>query len=301
MNRFAALAALAACVAGCSVQRLAVRSVGDMLASGDSIFTSDADPELVADALPFALKLLDGLIAEQPEHRGLLLAAARGYLLYAYAFVALPAEQVQHEDIRRARAMRDRARGLFLRAHDYARRALLVDYPELAGRLEADPAQALTAVGDDPERDVATLYWNAATLGLAISASRNEPALLARLGEVQAMLQRAFVLDESWNAGALHEMALALAAAGSGTPDEATLRAHYERALELSGGARAGVHVTYAEAVAVPRQDRALFVETLRRALAIDADAFPSERLLNVIAQRRARWLLDNADLFFLE
>jgi hypothetical protein len=34
-------------------------------------------------------------------------------------------------------------------------------------------------------------------------------------------------------------------------------------------------------------------------ALAIDPDADVSTRLVNIIAQRRARWLLDNAWVFF--
>src|SRR5690606_15238499 len=87
-----AMAALAS-AGGCSIQRVAVRSLGDMLASGDSTYASDDDPELIEAALPFGLKLIDGLLEQQPEHRGLLLAASRGYLLYAHAFVAIPAEQ----------------------------------------------------------------------------------------------------------------------------------------------------------------------------------------------------------------
>src|SRR5690606_853081 len=175
-----------------------------------------------------------------------------------------------------------------------------LDYPGIGAALAADPAQALLVVNGDPEHDVPALYWTAVGLGLAISASRNEARLLARLPEVDALLQRAFVLDESWNDGALHELAITLAGAGSRAADEATLEAHYARAVELSRGRRASVHVTYAEAVVVPRQDRALYVELLERALAVDPDALPEERLLNVLAQERARWLLDNVDQFFL-
>jgi predicted anti-sigma-YlaC factor YlaD len=38
----------------------------------------------------------------------------------------------------------------------------------------------------------------------------------------------------------------------------------------------------------------------LEKALSIDPDADPSHRLLNVIAQRRARWLLERIDELFL-
>lgn len=285
---------------GCSVQRLAIGSVGDFLAAGPSVYETENDPALVAEALPFGLKLIDSLLAEQPEHRGLLLAGARGYLLYAYAFVSIPAQQARFDDFDRALELRQRARNLFLRAHGCASRALALDYPALQAALHESPETAVRAL-NEAARDVPSLYLTAASLGLAISASRNEPALLARLPEVEAMLERALELDESWSDGALHEFAIHLAAGVSTTADRAALEEHYERALELSMGASAGLFVTYAEAVALPAQDRERFIELLGRALDVDVDAAPERRLLNVIAQARARWLADNIDELFLE
>jgi predicted anti-sigma-YlaC factor YlaD len=284
----------------CSIQRYAINSIGDALASSGSVFQSDDDPVLVSEALPFSLKLLDSLLVEQPEHRGMLLAATRGYLLYSYAFVNIPAEEARFEDIERMRALRARSRNLYLRAHGYASRALALDYPQLAATLAEDPAAAVATVGDGPESDVTALYWTAAALGLAISASRNEPALLARLPEVEALLERALALDEAWERGALHEFAMSLAGTGTGPVDEEAVERHYRRAVELAGGTRAGPYVTYAEVVAIPRQDREQFTELLDQALAVDVDKDPNQRLLNVIAQQRARWLLENVDEFFL-
>jgi predicted anti-sigma-YlaC factor YlaD len=137
-------------------------------------------------------------------------------------------------------------------------------------------------------------------LGLAISVSRNEPALLARLPEVEALLERALALDETWEQGALHEFAMSLAGAGTGPVDEEAVERHYRRALELTDGTRAGPYITYAELIAVPRQDREQFTALLEQALAVDVDKDPDQRLLNVIAQQRAQWLLENIDEFFL-
>lgn len=284
--------------AGCSIQRVALKSVGDVLSSGSSVYETDDDPELVAAALPFGLKVIESVLAEQPEHRGLLLSAARGYLLYSYAYLSLPAQRLELTDLAAAQALRRRSRNLALRAHGYALRALALDYPQIDTVLRAAPEEAVQRIAT-PERDVEALYWTAAALALAISSSRNEPALLARLPEVEAMVQRALQLDETWNEGALHELAMNLAGSGTRPADAATLEAHYTRALELSAGA--GVHVTYAEAAALPRQDRALFTQLLERALAVDIERQPEQRLLNVLAQQRARWLLDNLDQWFLE
>lgn len=298
MVRFALVPAMAV-LGACSVQRLAVNSIGDVLAADGTVFESDSDPALIGGALPFALKLMESLLAQEPEHRGLLLAAARGFVLYGYAYVDLPAEQAGG-GIAEIRAQRQRARDLYLRAHGYASRALALDYPGIGDRLRDDPDAAAAAVGRVPARDVPALYWDAVSLGLAISSARNEPSLLARLPEVEALLRRALELDEAWDRGSLHELAITLAAAGTGPVDEAALRRHYERALALSGGRRASLFVTYAESVAVRQQDRAQFVDLLHRALAVDVDAAPADRLLNVIAQQRARWLLGRVDELFL-
>jgi predicted anti-sigma-YlaC factor YlaD len=300
MSKAAVIVVLSISLGGCSIQRLAMRSVGDALASSDSVFQTDDDPVLIGQALPFSLKLIESLLADQPDHRGLLLAATRGYLLYSYAYVDIPAEESELEDIDRTRMLRERARNLYLRAYGYASHALALDYPGLPDALRTDPGSAVTGVGGQPQRDVATLYWTAAALGLAISVSRNEPALLARLPEVEALLDRALMLDESWNGGALHEFAITLAGTPTADMDEAALQEHYRRALDLSAGTRSSLYVAYAEAVAKPKQDREQFSELLRRALAVDIDRDPSERLLNVVAQQRARWLLDNIDEFFL-
>ena len=72
-------------------------------------------------------------------------------------------------------------------------------------------------------------------------------------------------------------------------------------AVELSGGRQASPYVTFAESVSVPNQDRGEFVQLMETALAIDPNAAPSFRLVNLISQRRARVLLDRIDEFFLD
>ena len=81
-------------------------------------------------------------------------------------------------------------------------------------------------------KDVEYLYWTAAALGLAISVSKGDAKMLARLPEVEAQLDRALELNESWGDGSLHEFQIVFAAAKPGEPDKAKIRRHYERALE---------------------------------------------------------------------
>jgi predicted anti-sigma-YlaC factor YlaD len=58
--------------------------------------------------------------------------------------------------------------------------------------------------------------------------------------------------------------------------------------------------VSFAEAVCVQKQDLPQFESLLHRALAINPDAKPDWRLVNLIMQRRAKWLLSRTDELFL-
>lgn len=289
-------------LSGCSLRQYVVGMVGDILAEGGSVYESDDDIILVGEALPFSIKLLETLVAESPRNQGLLIATSRAYVLYAYAYVQHRAEVAARDDIQAAKVHRDRARRLYMRAYGYAIRALELSYPGIETRMAEDPHQALAEVGDrDTDRAVAMLYWTATSLGLAISVAKHEPPLLARLPEVGALLERAMALDESWDSGTLHEFAIVWAGAPHAKVEPETVQEHYERALALSGGTRAGVYVAYAETVLVPAQNRADFVVLMDKALAVDIESDPEHRLVNAIAKRRARWLLERTDELILE
>jgi predicted anti-sigma-YlaC factor YlaD len=297
--RVSVLILSASLATACSIEKMAINSLSGVLADGNAVFESDNDPAFVAEALPFSLKLIDALLMRQPDNQGLLIAAASGYVFYSYAYLTTVAEEVSRSDIDEARELRARARNLLLRAHDYASRALDGSYAGMSQALFADPAAAVQRVSGTEDRDVEMLYWNAVSLALAISSARNDSALLARAEEVEAQLSRALALDEAWNDGALHELAISSAALTG--IDRAAIDSHYERALDLSAGERASLFISYAEATAIQEQDRSKFVELLDRALAVNVDAYPDLRLVNTVAQQRARWLLRNIDELFLE
>src|SRR6266849_1869367 len=288
--------AIAACVAaamrgGCSIKRMAINRVGNALASGGSTYERDDDPDLVGDALPFGLKLIESLLSESPKHRGLLLAAASGFTEYSYAFVEQRADEAVGESLERSNQLRTRARRLYLRAHAYGLRGLELRYPGLGDALDREPDQALSRVR---KQDVPLLYWTAASEGLAISVSKDNPEMIAQLPAVEAMIHRVMELDESWGQGSVPEFLISVESSrvdAKPAEKQDRMRRYFERALQLSNGARASLYLSYGENACVPAQDRAEFQSLLQRALAIDPDRQPDSRLANMVAQRRARWL----------
>jgi predicted anti-sigma-YlaC factor YlaD len=284
---------------GCSVRKLALNSLADTLAASGDVYASDEDPELVREALPFALKTMESLLAEEPRHEGLLLATCQGFTQYAYAFVETDAALVEAEDWRRAEELRRRAIKLYLRARDYGLRALEIHYPGISAELKLEPEAAAARVG---QRSLAALYWSGAAWGSAISLGKDRPELVADTDAVRAMMGRALELDEAWDRGVIHQALISiesLPAVMGGSLERA--RRHFERAVELSGGAQAGPYVSMASNVSVAAQDRAEFERLLEQALAIDPDEEPGSRLVNLIQQRHARTLLQQTDELFLD
>ncbi len=283
----------------CSVRKLAIAKLGDALAESGATFTSDDDPELVEAALPFGLKLMESLLAESPEHRGLLVAASGGFTRYAYAFVQTKADEIEERDLATATTLRDRARRLYLRARDYGVRGLETRHDDLGSALRRDPRRA---VGEADLRDVPSLYWTAVSWAGAIALAKHDPQAVSDLPIVEALIERALELDEAYDDGAIHVFMIAYETSRPAGADVAATRAreHFRRAMELSGGASASPLVALAESVALAEQNRAEFVDLLQRALAIDAAARPERRLENLIAQRRARWLLERTDRLIL-
>ena len=285
---------------GCTtLRRTAVNKLGDALAGGGTVFASDDDPELIRAAAPFSLKMMESFLAETPQHRGLLLAAASGFTQYGYAFVQQDADELEATDIAAASAARDRGRRLFLRARDYGLRGLALAQPDFSATLRANPHAAVRACR---AADVPLLYWTAASWAAAIAIKKDRPDLIAELPQMEALLDRALALDETFDRGTVHSLLISYEMARAGAPGDPAARAthHFERALALGGGHAASPFVALAEAVCVQKQDRARFESLLRQALAIDADAQPATRLVNLIMQRRARWLLARIDELFL-
>ncbi len=293
--------AAASLLGGCSVRQYAIREMGSALASGaGGAFAAESDPEFAGQAVPFSLKLIETLLWEQPDNVELLEAAAAGFTQYGFVWVQQPADFIEAEDFARAQHERGRARAFYLRAHDYAMRALEVRHAGFAERLHLDPVASVAPL---TRADVPLMYWAAASLGSAISLGKTDPALVARQDQFAALVERAVALDPGWGDGTLHELLMVyeLARPGGGAAAVQRARALFDRIVADTGGQRAGPFVTLAESISVQQQNRAEFVRLLERALAIDPAKTPKNRLANVVMQQRARWLLSRIDELFLE
>ncbi len=289
-------------VSSCSINRMVVRRMSDVLAGdgGGNVFTTDDDPELIEAALPFVLKLYDALIEQDPQNAQLLLGASSGYISYANAFLQTPAEMLPRSEFEQRERMMERAKRLYLRGRDLGLRGLAVTHSGFADSPQSDGFTA--ALAATRVQDVPLLYWTAAGWIGAISTDPFDLDLSLAMPHVALLMDRAYELDPDFDDGAIHEFYLvyyaAVPEALGGGRDRA--RYHFEHAARLAAGTRSSPYVSLATAVSIPEQNLDEFVSLMERALAVDPDLAPQHRLVNTIRRRQAAWYLANLGRFFL-
>ena len=297
-----ALSVAAAIVTGCSLDRMATRTVAKLIAtdSGQDVFAREDDPQFAAEALPFTLKLHELLVASRPDDAPLQLATGRGFISYSRAFIHIPAELLPNRDIDLRIAELARAKQHYLRGREHVLIGLETRHPGFRERLAAHDITGALALVD--RSSIAYLYWLAAAWLGAFATDPFDVELLVTRPQVEAILDRIHAWDADYEAGAIHEIMLAYYA---GLPpdmggSEQRARGHFARAVELSAGTRVGPYVTLASTIAVRHQNADEYRDLLEAAQAIELDV-PEYRLENTIAQRQARWFLDHIEDYFLE
>jgi predicted anti-sigma-YlaC factor YlaD len=297
LSRRVALFAAFILLSSCSVKKYAVHQLSGVLAGLSPSFASDDDPELVRAAIPFSLKLIESLLVQAPKDKELLLSAATGFTQYSYAFVQEDADELQDTDRARSQVLRTRAKNLYIRARNYGLRGLEVDHKDFLDRLKADPK---ATVKELKKADVPLMYWTAAAWASALSVSKDF-AMLPEIPRFEALADRVLEIYNEFDEGAIHGFLIIYEMSRlNPKPDRfAIAKAHFDRNIALSMGHQAGPLVSYAENVDVPQKNKAEFQDLLNRALKVDVNTWPEHRQLNLVMQRRARWLLSRTDKLF--
>lgn len=288
---------------GC-LKKIALSSVADAMSGQGTVYASDNDPELVRDAIPFALKTMEQLADALPRHAGIRVALDRTCTSLAVGFYKDEAERTEDRDVAASKPLYKRAKKMSLRARDYGLDAFDLRVPGAKKAfLSGDRAAEKAALDKMTKADVEMLYWLGASWASAISVGKDDMDLVGQLPRVGLVMERALALDESWDQGTLHEFFILFDTARGteqGGGNKKAL-AHYERALELDKGSRLSPKVSLAETVMIDTQNKKEFTRLLTEVREADVDAHPTERLVNILAQRRAAWLLARTDELFAE
>lgn len=272
---------IAVFVSGCS--SIVSSATASMAADLSAAIQDQDDPELVREAIPAFLLLLDSMVRSSPDNAATLGVAAELYAVYGTAFTSDPV----------------RARVLTRRARRYGLRALCADDKGACGIENLRFDQYEQAVNRIDANAAAALYsYSIASLAY-IRAHSADFGAIADLPKAEVALNRLLVIDAT-DAAAVN-MYLGILntlrpPALGGKPDVG--RAYFETALELSAGKDLSVKVEYARGYARLVYDRDLHDRLLNEVLAGEVNQ-AGYTLVNSLAHQQARELLASADEYF--
>ena len=290
--------ALSVFTSSACVKNMAIDALGNALGSGGGVYASDDDPTFVGEASAFGLKTIETLLAARPEHEKLLLAAVRGFTQYAYAYLQTEADYLENTGFKVAQSHRKRAWRMYRRARRYGIRGLNLVVPQGYEDLKTNSGK----VQRFEREHVALMFWTAAATAAAVAINKDDVETAADLDIVELLIKRALVLEPTYGAGALYDFMISWDGARPEAAGGSTVRAtdHFKKALQIADGRRVAPKLAFAESVCVRMQNKARFVELLKEVLVFDVDKAPNFRVANLIAQRRARWLLTQVDNLFI-
>lgn len=242
------------------------------------------EPEIVAEAIPSFLLLLETLIEGDPDNEALLSSAAS---LYG-AYIGL-----LNEETGRNKQLSDKALA-------YALRSACVHGEQfcLLNQQKYDVFETIIEQTDNVDLDM--LY----TVGVAwagwIQTNKTDWNAVAQLAQVKAIMTRVIELDVEHEQGNAHVylgvLATILPPALGGKPDVG--KKHFEMALQISEERNLMVKVIYAKQYARMMFDRELHDTLLNSVIAAELES-PGLTLMNTLAKKQAKKLLASADEYF--
>jgi len=259
-------------------------AANDMAANLSAAIMNQDDPATVRDGAPAYLLMLDSFVEGSPDDATMLSAAAELYAAYGVLFVA--------DD--------QRANRLTTRALAYGQRSVCASNRSACGIENLSFREFKNILDKLDRKDAPSLF----TLGLSwiayIKVHSNDWGALTKLPRVEATLERVQALDKRYKAVQVEHFLAVLKTIrppALGGDFEAG-KAHYERALALSGGQDLSINVDYARYYARTLYDRELHDRLLNDVMSAEPDQ-DGYTLLNTLAQRDAQELLDTADDYF--
>ncbi len=266
---------------GCSY--LVSSATDDFSARLKQTILAQNDPEIVKDALPAYLLVMEATAAGDNDNESLLFANANLYTAY---LGLLPDDSPRKASLSR--------KGL-----DFALRGICIHSEKWCDVQQKPATDMLGLLAETSQDDIDGLYSLGAAWSAWIQANKNDWNAVAQLSQVKQIMQKVIELDEAHQQGNAH---LYLAVMESlipetlgGKPDAA--KQHFQRALQLSPDNLMS-KVLFAKHYARMVFDRDLHDNLLKTVLATQTAA-PGLTLINTLAQQQAQQLLNSANDYF--
>lgn len=273
-------------LSGCSTGQIVARGASPLIDYGVASMNRETDLELARASIPANLKMIEAMVLADPGNAAYRVQAAMGFCGYALGFV-----EADHPG---------RALELYRRAFDHARAALeRVGMPPVS--LAGDTAAFKSSLAALDAHAVPALFWTASAWAKLIELQLDDPARIAELPRVEALMQRVLDLDETYYHGGAHLFFGVYY--GSRAPmfggDFARATRHFDRAAALNHDHLLLVEVYRARYLFRQMGDRAAFHATLERVVDAPRGPDPDLNLVNALAKTEATALLAQEENLF--
>lgn len=304
--RLALVLVLITASAGCDIGKITVRTTAKVLVRAQPSLQQESDYELARQAIPGALKTVEGFWIVDPGNKNLIKILTEGYCQYGTAFVEDDWETAQlASDLRATAYHNERATKIFTRCLNYALLTLGKRWQrDLFGNDET--VKALLREDGGPSKRFAMMFAGLA-LGSLINHNLTRMDMLGYVPTVELILNHVLELDQAKPPKDLAHAALPYIALGmihtsrpvamGGEPDRA--RGYFEKALQITGGKFLLARSLMAYRVGLAKGDHKFLHDQLKQVLETAPSVWPEQRLANEVAHRKARRYLSNEKELF--
>jgi hypothetical protein len=300
-----------AVLVSCDIGKITVNTTSKVLERAQPGLQQESDYELARQAIPGALKTVEGFWIVDPDNKRLIKILTEGYCQYGTAFVEDDWEAAKFKkDIDAAEYHSARASNIFTRCLNYALRSLGSEWQrDIFGDVET--VKKLVAKTGSERRT--PMMFAGLALGSMINHNLTRIEMVAYLSNVQIILERVIELDKK-NPPALKQHAamphIALGMLHSARPkalggDPELARASFQAAIDITKDPKTGgdrfllARVLLAYRVGLATNDRKFFHAELKKVLETAPSVWPEQRLANEVAHRKARrYLSKEKELF---
>lgn len=271
----------------CSLNSFVVGQMAPVFKVSSEALYEETDLELAEQAIAANLKLLEGLLKNDPQNEELLLLLAQGYAGYALGFI-------EDKDPKRAGRFYDRAfqfaqRALFETKHDFnwnkQNRILLEEHVAKINEKSATPA----------------LFWTAFAIAGKINVSLDDPTVMINQPVLLKMIERLEAVNPEYFFGAVYLMRGAILGITpkmlGGNPEKAA--EYFDKSIALTNSNFLLAHIYKARFYAVKTLNEEAFDSLMQHVTSYNLGTKKELGLFNSIAKQKAKLLLENRDELF--
>lgn len=263
---------------GCA--RLVMPIASAMIPGFTSAFFEECDLKLAKESLPAELKLMEGLLKNDPENQQILTSLCMGFTGYAMLFVETDSPE--------------RASSLYLRAKTYGLKAMGIE--------NAGARQRMDQIKKIPRENIEMLFWSTMAWNAWVNLNLDKPSAIGESTLAEACLKRVLEIKPDFYHGAPYVLMGAILAArpkmlGGNAPEA---KSYFEKAILLSDGKFLLAQYYFARYYAVRVQDKKLFLTLAREVAEANPGDLKEACLINQAVKRKMTALAEITDELFI-